>query len=91
MDDIRDLVWVKMNQEKLQGKPEGPIEFASTPSGGYAYEHYLYRTPMILTINEDTANQQMLDEDDWLGNPGNRVVLKLDGPPCLVPDEAPVV
>ena len=35
----------------------------------------LYAVPFVATVNNSTANLHLLEVDDWLGNPGNRVVV----------------
>ena len=54
------------------------MEFASTPSGDYAYEQYLFAVPIVVTVNGSTKNLGYLDNHDWLGKQANRVVVKYD-------------
>ena len=35
----------------------------------------LYGVPVVVTANRTTANLDYLTENDFLGNPGNRVVV----------------
>ena len=63
------------HQEKLQGKYDYMVEFASTAGGQCAYEHDLFAVPIVATINKTTKNRHLLESDDWLSNPGNRVLL----------------
>ena len=37
--------------------------------------HDLFAIPIVATINYATANRDLLETDDWLGNAGNRVLL----------------
>ena len=83
LDDVRDLSWIALNQDRLQGS-NCMTEFGTTPGGGLKHEHYLYRVPMIATINNSTANLDLLTEHDWLGNSGNRVLLTLAEAPYLL-------
>ena len=76
MDDVRDLAFVTENQEKLQGKYNGEIEFASTQGGMCRYHLDLFAVPIAVTINYSTTNRGFLRTHDWLGNPGNRVVVE---------------
>lgn len=75
LDDVRDLSFLVQHQDKLQGKYDCLVEFASTPSGQHAYKKDLFCTPILVTINNSTANLQLLATDDWLSNPRNRVVV----------------
>ena len=38
LDDVRDLRFLVRHQEKLQGKYDAMVEFASTPGSQLAYE-----------------------------------------------------
>ena len=79
LDDVRDLAFIVQHQEKLQGKYNRLVEFASTPGGQCAYAKDLYAVPIVCTINNSTANRELLTEDDWLGNVGNRVLVFFEG------------
>ena len=68
------------HQEKRQGKRGARVEFASTPSGQCSYAKWLHRVLIVVTANYTTANRQLLDIDDFLGNRANRVLLAIDGP-----------
>jgi hypothetical protein len=83
LDDIRDLAFVTNHQEKLQGKYDARVEFASTPGGTCNYTRYLFATPMVVTINFSTANLRFLESHDWLGKDRNRVLINWP-PPTLV-------
>ena len=87
-DDLRDLVWVTDHQDKLQGKYNTVLEFASTPGGQCTYYKYLFRTPLVVTCNFSTRNLGLLDTDDWLAKPQNRVVLHFEGLGGLGPQPA---
>ena len=75
LDDVRDLAFIVQHQEKLQGKYNRLVEFASTPGGQCAYAKDLYAVPIVCTINDSTEHRELLTEDDWLGNVGNRVLV----------------
>ena len=75
LDDVRDMAFLVQHQDKLQGKYDAFVEFASTPGGQCAYAKDLFCTPIIVTINNSTVNRQLLTTDDWLGNSRNRVVI----------------
>ncbi len=79
LDDVRDMAFLTDNQEKLQGKYDAAVEFASTPGGTCSYTKYLYKVPVVATVNESTKNLDFLREHDWLSNPGNRVVVDWQG------------
>ena len=68
------MLFVK-HQDKLQGTYDYMVEFASTPGGQCAYERDLVAVPIVATINNTTKKHQLLESDDWLSNPGNRVLL----------------
>jgi hypothetical protein len=76
LDDIRDLKFLENHQEKLQGKYDALVEFASTPGGQLAYEKDLYAVPVVATVNYSTKNLELLETSDWLKLPGNRVLVK---------------
>ena len=80
LDDCRDFAFLVHHQEKLQGKSDARVEFASTPGGQCSYVKWLHRVPIVVTANYTTANRQLLDIDDFLGNRANRVLLAIDGP-----------
>ena len=82
LDDLRDFSFLVRHQEKLQGKVDAEVEFASTPSGGYAYHCWLWRVPLVVTANYTTANRQLLQDNDFLGNESNRVLVELATPPA---------
>jgi len=84
MDDVRDLAFLKRHQDKIQGKYDSLVEFGSTPSGQHAYSKDLFAVPIVITVNNDTANLQFLITDDFLGNEGNRVVIRFP-PPMAAP------
>ncbi len=73
LDDVRDCRFLVIHQDKLQGTYDRSVEFASTQGGQCAYDHDLYAIPIVATINNSTSNLCLLEKDDWLGNPGNRV------------------
>ena len=78
LDDVRDLQFLVDHQEKLQGKYDCLVEFGSTAGGTCAYHRDLFGVPVVATINHSTYNLEYLDSHDWLANPGNRVLVKLD-------------
>ena len=75
LDDVRDCEFFARHQEKLQGKYDSLVEFASTPGGQCAYSHDPFAIPIIATINNATRNRDLLQTDDWLGHPDNRVLM----------------
>ena len=79
LDDVRDLAFVTDNQDKLQGKYDALLEFASTPGGQCKFEKYLFKVPIVVTANYSTANLSFLDSHDWLSKPGNRTVVHWKG------------
>ena len=76
LDDVRDLDFIVLNQEKLQGKYDGRIEFATTQGGTCFYTKYLFQVPTVVTINYTTKNLHYLRENDFLCRDGNRVVVE---------------
>ena len=76
LDDVRDLSFLVQNQEKLQGKYDYRPEFASTPGGQCAFTRDLFAVPLVATVNNSTANLQLLLTDDFLGHEGNRLYIK---------------
>ena len=80
-DDVRDLDFLVQHQHALQGKPGEEIWFAETEGGTRAYSRNLFKLPMVATVNKSTKNLHFLESDDFLGNPKNRVVLRLTKQP----------
>ena len=86
LDDVRDAYFFVRHQEKLQGKYDAKIEFATTPGGQCSYTKWLWRVLVVATANYTTTNLNLLESDDFLGNPLNRVVVKIQGP-SVNPDQ----
>ena len=80
LDDMRDFYFCVRHQEKLQGKVDAKSEFASTPSGQHAFSKWLWRVPVVVTANYTTRNRDLLDHNDFLANPDNRVLVELAVP-----------
>ena len=51
------------------------VEFATTQGGALSFSKYLFRIPVVVTINGSTRNQQFLIEHDWLRRAENCVLL----------------
>ena len=81
LDDVRDLQFLVAHQHVLQGKPSKRTRFAETPGGQCAYMLYLFGVPFVVTANFTTKGLDLLDTDDFLAKPENRVVLHLTEPP----------
>ena len=81
LDDLRDMYFLVRHQEKIQGKVDGESEFASTPSGQYAYTKWLWKVPIVATANFTTRNLDLLRDNDFLSNPENRVLVEREAPP----------
>lgn len=77
LDDVRDLQFIVDHQDKLQGKYDCLVEFESTAGGTCAYHVDLFGVPVVATINDSTKNLQYLESHDWLGNPGNRALVRM--------------
>ena len=75
LDDVRDLKFLVRHQDKLQGKYDARVEFASTPGGQCAYARWLFKIPVAATFNYSTQHLELLEQDDFLGNAGNRVLV----------------
>ena len=56
LDDVRDLRFLTENQDKIQGKYNVELEFGVTPGGQCKYEKYLFRIPIVATLNYSTLN-----------------------------------
>ena len=76
LDDLRDFAFLVKHQEKLQGKYDRLVEFASTPGGQLAHTKDLFALPVVVTANNDSENLQLLETSDWLGCADNRVLLQ---------------
>ncbi len=82
LDDIRDLQFLVNFQHIFQGKPDEEVGFAENTSGGAcAYSKLVFATPFVATFNESAKNLELLDTDDFLSKPENRVVIRLTEPP----------
>ncbi|CAE7432135.1 unnamed protein product, partial [Symbiodinium necroappetens] len=81
LDDVRDLAFLAAHQDKLQGKYDTRVEFATTPGGTCAFTKYLFAIPLAVTVNYSTRNLDFLETHDWLSHEGNRVVIKVAIPP----------
>ena len=75
LDDVRDLAFLAEHQEKLQGKYDTAVEFATTQGGTCAYKKYMFRVPVAVTVNFSTRNLDFLSNHDWLGKDANRVIV----------------
>ena len=80
LDDVRDLYFLVRHQEKCQGKYDYRVEFGTTPGGGCAFFRWLWKVPLVVTANYTTKSLDLLETDDFLGNAGNRVVVRFHGP-----------
>ena len=79
LDDVRDLRLLQAHQEKVQGKYDARVDIASAPGGQCAFSRWLFKIPMVVTVNFSTANLDLLETDDFLGCEANRVII--DYPP----------
>ena len=75
LDDVRDLEFLSDNQEKLQGKYDARVEFASTPGGTCSFHKYLFKVPTVVTVNYSTKHLEYLETHDWLSKKANCVVV----------------
>ena len=64
------------HQDKLQSSCHRVVEFASTPGGTRAYQKYLFKIPIVVTVNYSTKNLDYLQNHDWLKHESNRVVVR---------------
>ena len=80
LDDLRDLQFLVAHQDKIQGKYNSEVEFASTPGGGLAYWRDLFAVPVIATCNYSTENLKLLEHDDFLSNAANRTLVRFPPP-----------
>jgi hypothetical protein len=89
LDDIRDLRFLVNFQHVFQGKPDQEVGFAEDTKGGScAYSKLVFATPFVGTFNNDTKNLDLLEKDDFLCKPGNRIVLELTSAPFRDDTEA---
>lgn len=75
LDDLRDLLFLHHHQDKVQGKYDSEVEFASTQGGTCAYCKDLFAVPFVATVNYSTKNLSALEDNDFLSLPANRVVV----------------
>lgn len=76
LDDVRDLEFLSLQQDKLQSTYHRAVEFASTPGGKCAFQKYLFRIPIVVTCNYSTANLKYLETHDFLKLEENRIVVE---------------
>ena len=81
LDDVRDMQFLSDNQEKLQGKYSSTVELGTTPSGQHAFHLDLFRLPVVVTVNNTTANLHYLHSHDFLGKRANVRLLSFQGRP----------
>ena len=70
------MAFVTENQEKLQGKYDALVEFATTQGGALSFTKYLFRVPVVITVNRSTRNLEFLESHDWLKRADNCVLLR---------------
>ena len=87
LDDVRDMAFLAVHQEKLQGNYDAEIEFASTAGGRCAYEKDLWRVPLVATVNYSTHNLQFLASHDFLSKKENVHFLCFSGRPGEAPPQ----
>ena len=75
LDDVRDYEWLVLQQDKLQGKYDTPVEFSTTPGGELAFVRDLFAIPIVVTTNFSTRNRHLLESDDFLKLEENRVLI----------------
>ena len=78
LDDVRNLDFLIQNQEKIQSKYDARIEFGSTPGGQCAFDKWRWKVLIVVTASFSTSGLDLLEKDDFLSNPGNRVVVRLE-------------
>ena len=66
-DDVRDCQFLVAKQDVFQSKYDAVHEFASTTSGQFSYQHWLFKVLVAATINKTTANRHPLQESDFMG------------------------
>ena len=76
LDGLHVFHFLMHHQEKVQRKVDRVVSFAETPAGGYRYERWLWRVPVVVTANYTTKNRELLRTDGFLGNVENRVLVK---------------
>ena len=91
LDDLRHFQFLVDHQEQLQAKSDAKIEFASTPGGQCTYKKWLHRVPLVVTANYTTKGRELLHQDDFLGHPGNRVLVELCQPPPNSGNSGPIL
>ena len=87
LDDVRDLQFVVDHQEKLQGKYNSLVEFATTVGGTCAFWKDLYKVPVVLTVNNSTRNLNYLLADDFCSKSENVCLLSFPSRPGEAPPQ----
>ena len=75
LDDVGDMALLADHQDKLQGKYDTWVEFATTPGGTCAFRKYLFAVSIAVSVNYSTCNFDYLESPDWLRHDGNRVLV----------------
>ena len=60
----------------MQGNVDAEVDFASTPSGQYAFSKWLWRVRVVVTASYTTKNKDLLETSDFLSNKDNKVVVE---------------
>ena len=82
LDDLRDLRFLVNFQHVFQGKPDEEVGFAENTEGGNcAYSKLVFATPFVATFNDSVDNEDLLQTDDFLSKPENRILLRLSEKP----------
>jgi len=87
LDDVRDLSFVALHQEKLQGNYEAELEFGSTAGGTCVYYQDLWKVPVAVTVNFSTRNLDFLATHDYLSKKENVHFLAFSGRPGEAPPQ----
>lgn len=82
LDDVRNLRFLVNFQHVFQGKPDEEVGFSENTAGGScAYSKLVFATPFVATFNDSVENEALLETDDFLSKPENRVILRLTESP----------
>jgi hypothetical protein len=82
LDNLGDVGFLQQHEEKIQGKYDQMVEFAPSPTCLYSYFKLLLRVPIVVTCNLAAKRTDLLKPGvhDFLGNLGNRVIVKFRRP-----------
>lgn len=79
LDGVGDALMLKQNREALQGRPK-ECRGGKSATMVYSYGFSLFKRAVVATFDLSAQNLALFEEDHWLSNEQNVIVLRLDAP-----------